>query len=80
MFDFINSLFKMKSGLKLTQLSIKASVICRFSFSFKLNEKKNAVKKTVWRGGIRKSLLEGGLGFNRGVENILEKEELTRKG
>ena len=55
---FINSLFKTKSVLKLTWVSIKISQINFYSFSFKLNEK---VPLKIWfeEEVRRKFLLEG---------------------
>ena len=49
-FYFINSLFKRKN---VTQVSIKISKICNFSFSFKPNDKKKVpLKNMVWRGRL----------------------------
>ena len=62
MFDFIDSLFKRKSVLKLMQVSIKVFKITYFSFSFKLKEKKKVpLKNMVWREWVtRKYLIKRG--------------------
>ena len=46
---------------KSKQVSIKISKISKFSFTFKLNEKKKVPLKMIWRGGgvTGKYLLEG---------------------
>ena len=58
----MNSLFKRKSVLKLTQVSTKISKIGCFPFTFKLNEKKKMpLKKLVWRVAVTEGGGEGGV-------------------
>ena len=57
-FYFINSLFKRKSLLKLTQESINISQVSYFSFSFKLTEKKTVpLKNMVGERRVTKNFL-----------------------
>ena len=57
----VNEWVKRKLMYKSKQVSIKISKISKFSFTFKLNEKKKVPLKMIWRGGgvTGKYLLEG---------------------
>ena len=56
-----NEWVKRKLMYKSKQVSIKISKISKFSFTFKLNEKKKVPLKMIWSGGgiTGKYLLEG---------------------
>ena len=68
---YIDSLFKGKIVQKLTQMRIKISRISYFSFSFKLNEKKESV--------VKKYGLERGLQENVCYKGVVAFKEIMNK-